>query len=47
MLLTSREPVHLQFEWVFEVQSLPIPEAVHFGMLETNSATALFLQRAR
>lgn len=47
MLLTSREQLHLQWEWVFEVQGLPIPEKVDSTAPETNSAIALFLQRAR
>jgi predicted ATPase/transcriptional regulator with XRE-family HTH domain len=47
MLLTSREPVHLQWEWIFEVQGLPVPESVQPGVLESNSAPALFLQRTR
>jgi predicted ATPase/transcriptional regulator with XRE-family HTH domain len=47
MLLTSREQVHLQWEWIFEIQGLPIPDDVYLEALETNSATALFLQRAR
>ena len=44
MLLTSREQLRLQWEWVFEVQGLPVPEQVQPGMLENNSAIALFLQ---
>ena len=47
MLLTSREQLRLQWEWVFEVQGLPIPDQVQPGMLENNSAITLFLQRAR
>ena len=47
LLLTSREQLHLQGEWVFEVQGLPVPEQILPGMLENNSAVALFLQRAR
>jgi predicted ATPase/DNA-binding XRE family transcriptional regulator len=47
LLLTSREQLHLQWEWVFEVQGLPVPERALPGTLETNSAIALFLQRAR
>ena len=46
VLVTSREPLHLLGEWIFEVQGLPIPEsdAVNPG---SNSAAILFLQRAR
>lgn len=47
MLLTSREPVHLQWEWIFEVQGLPVPEAARPEMFEANSAPALFFQRIR
>jgi predicted ATPase/transcriptional regulator with XRE-family HTH domain len=47
LLLTSREQLRLQWEWVFEVQGLPVPEQVQPGVLENNSAIALFLQRAR
>jgi predicted ATPase/transcriptional regulator with XRE-family HTH domain len=47
MLLTSREPICLQWEWIFEVQGLPVPDDVNFSILETNSAIALFIQRAR
>jgi predicted ATPase/transcriptional regulator with XRE-family HTH domain len=47
LLLTSREAVHLQWEWIFEVQGLPIPESAQPSVLESNSAIALFLQRTR
>lgn len=47
LLVTSREPLHLQAEWVFEVQGLPIPESEKPGELEASSAVKLFLQRAR
>ena len=47
MLLTSREPVHLQWEWIFEVQGLPIPASTLPEVIEANSAAALFLQRTR
>jgi predicted ATPase len=47
ILITSREPVHLQWEWIFEVQGLPIPESAQPDLLESNSAPALFLQRTR
>ena len=46
MLITSREQLRLQWEWLFEVQGLPIPEGDDAGF-ETNSAVSLFLQRAR
>lgn len=46
MLITSREQLRLQWEWLFEVQGLPIPESVDAN-IESNSAISLFLQRAR
>ncbi|MGD8402378.1 MAG: tetratricopeptide repeat protein [Anaerolineales bacterium] len=46
MIITSREQLHLQWEWLFEVQGLPIPEEVDAN-LENNSAVMLFNQRAR
>ncbi len=46
MLITSREQLHLQWEWLFEVQGLPIPEEADAN-LENNSAVMLFIQRAR
>lgn len=46
MLVTSREPLHLQWEWLFEVQGLPVPEEADVN-LESNSALLLFVQRAR
>lgn len=47
ILVTSREPIYLQWEWIFEVQGLPVPEAARPEMFESNSAPALFLQRMR
>lgn len=47
MLLTSREQMHLQWEWIFDVQGLPVPEEATAEALETNSSAILFLQRAR
>jgi predicted ATPase/transcriptional regulator with XRE-family HTH domain len=46
MLVTSREPLRLQWEWLFEVQGLPVPEERDTNP-EKNSAILLFLQRAR
>lgn len=46
MLITSREQLRLQWEWLFEVQGLPIPEGMDAN-IEHNSAVSLFLQRAR
>jgi predicted ATPase len=46
MLVTSREQLKLQWEWLFEVQGLPLPEESE-PELENNSAIRLFVQRAR
>ncbi|HSK88807.1 MAG TPA: helix-turn-helix domain-containing protein, partial [Anaerolineales bacterium] len=46
MLTTSRQPLRLQWEWLFEVHGLPVPEEAG-GNLESNSASLLFIQRAR
>lgn len=46
MLVTSREQLRLQWEWLFEVQGLPLPEETDTD-LENNSAIQLFIQRAR
>lgn len=46
MLVTSREPLRLQWEWLFEVQGLPVPEDVDAD-LGHNSAIRLFSERAR
>ena len=43
LLVTSRESLGLQGEWVFEVQGLPIPQDLDAG----GTAVELFLQRAR
>jgi len=43
LLVTSRETIQLQGEWVFEVQGLPIPE----GGGSEGTSVELFLQRAR
>ncbi len=47
LLATSREQLNLRAEWAFEVQGLPVPVAIHLDALETSSAVALFLQRAK
>jgi predicted ATPase len=46
MLVTSREQLRLQWEWLFEVQGLPLPEEAD-PEIESNSAVQLFVQRAR
>jgi predicted ATPase/transcriptional regulator with XRE-family HTH domain len=43
LLVTSRESLGLQGEWVFEVRGLPMPERAEMG----GTAVELFLQRAR
>ncbi len=47
IIVTSREQLRLQWEWLFEVQGLPIPEETDSQVLENNSAIQLFIQRAR
>src|SRR5262245_54888192 len=47
LLVTSREPLRIQAEWVLEVQGLPVPESAAPDALEASSAARLFLQRAR
>ncbi len=47
ILVTSREQLRLQWEWLFEVQGLPLPEEQASLDDETNSAIQLFIQRAR
>ena len=46
MLLTLREPIHLQWEWTFTLQSLPIPESIDPDAVDSSSTAALFIQRA-
>ncbi|HSL42849.1 MAG TPA: helix-turn-helix domain-containing protein [Anaerolineales bacterium] len=46
ILATSREQLNLRVEWTFEVQGLPTPSTAGQG-IESNSAVALFLQRAQ
>lgn len=47
LLVTSRESLGLQEEWVFEVQGLPLPESTYVEGTEQNTSVELFLQRAR
>jgi tetratricopeptide (TPR) repeat protein/transcriptional regulator with XRE-family HTH domain len=47
IMVTSREQLNLRAEWTFEVQGLPVPSIVQLEYLESNSAAALFLQRAQ
>ncbi len=46
ILVTSREQLRLQWEWLFEVQGLPLPGENETDT-EHNSAIELFIQRAR
>ncbi len=47
LLVTSRERLNLQSEWVSEIQGLPVPPSDHTGRAEEYSAVALFVQSAR
>jgi predicted ATPase/transcriptional regulator with XRE-family HTH domain len=47
LLVTSRERLNLQGEWVFEVQGLPVPPPGQKDNWESYSAVALFLRSAR
>jgi predicted ATPase len=47
LLVTSRERLHLQGEWVFEIEGLPVPPAGATDSVDENSAVALFVQSAR
>ena len=47
LLITSREPLQVQSEWVFEVRGLPVPGINEMDSLESSSAVKLFVQRAQ
>jgi predicted ATPase/DNA-binding XRE family transcriptional regulator len=47
LLVTSREPLDIQEEWVFDVQGLPTPLNATPHEVEASSAARLFQQRAR
>lgn len=47
LLVTSREPLQLQAEWVFEVRGLPVPALSESDGLEASSAVRFFIQRAK
>ncbi len=47
LLVTSRESLNLQEEWVFEVRGLEFPETEQTEKLDEYAAVALFIQRAR
>jgi predicted ATPase/transcriptional regulator with XRE-family HTH domain len=47
LLVTSRERLYLQSEWVFEIQGLPVPPAEQIEHAEQYSSIALFVQCAQ
>jgi predicted ATPase/DNA-binding XRE family transcriptional regulator len=46
LVITSREPLNLQGEWLFDVHGLPVPDTFAAG-IELNSAVSLFVQAAQ
>jgi predicted ATPase len=46
VLVTSREPLNVQQEWVFDVHGLPLPISSDADALDASSAAQLFRQRA-
>lgn len=47
LLVTSREVLSLQEEWLYPVQGLPVPDTVETGKLKPDGAVHLFIARAR
>ncbi len=47
LLVTSREPLSLRAEWVFEVSGLPLPDAAFGEAAAQDTSVELFVQRAR
>lgn len=47
LLITSREPINLNHEWVFQLGGLDLPPNLRAGSFEQSSAVALFVQSAR
>lgn len=47
LLVTSRDMLDLQEEWVFDVRGLAFPDALPTGRLDEYPAVALFIQRAK
>lgn len=47
ILATSREQLNVRAEWTFEVQGLPVPQALEQSAPASNSAVSLFIERAR
>ena len=47
LIVTSRQRLHLQGEWVFEIHGLPLPPAQETSQFDHYSAVNLFIQSAR
>ena len=47
LLITSRESLELQDEWIFDVEGLPVPDSIAAEGSAQNTSVELFLQRAR
>ena len=47
VLATSREPLNLQAEWVFEVPGLAVSPHIDLNHLEAHSAAAVFIERSQ
>lgn len=47
LLVTSREQLEIEGEWVFQVEGLVVPDSDRVEGFEESSAAALFLQRVR
>lgn len=47
LLVTSRQRLNLQEEWLFELGELPLPDDTQPAEIAANSAVALFMQSAR
>ncbi len=47
LLVTSRQRLDLQEEWIYEIGGLPLPEGDDTAVLDDNSALTLFQQSAR
>ena len=47
LLVTSREQLNIQWEWVFELHGLPVPLDGNNEQMGQSDSVALFMQRAR
>ena len=47
MLVTSREPLRLRTEWLFDLEGLDYPQSASVEDLESFDAVRMFVQRAR